>query len=263
VISPYWVSYPEMIKLNGGKTIYAQTLEEEDWKVEVPDLAELITVKTKILILNSASNPTGSLYSREELKAILEFTSKNNILVISDEVYSTLVYDNNEFVSVASFPEYTDNVIVVQSASKMFAITGLRVGFLLGNTELIKRAQAVQSHATAGTSSISQHVVYKLLEDANAITKNIKDQIEIRRDLLMSGLQNITDVPSPKSALYSFLRVDNFSNQMGSEEFCIKLLEEKGIATVPGIAFGNDDYFRISFGVKKNEIARFLEKIYE
>lgn len=250
VVSPYWVSYPSMVALFGGVPKIVQTTEEQDWKIEVKDLEKAATPKTKILVLNNAANPTGVLYSRAELEDILAWAKQRDVMVVSDEVYSGLVYDGQEFVSCGSFLEYRENVIVIQSCSKHFAMTGWRVGFVFAPKKIIDVLSVIQSQSTTGTASVSQWAALAAVQNADVIIPNVRAEMQKRRDALVSALsKNFQNISVPVSGLYVFLSLKTLGiNTDDSVGFCERLLREANIALVPGEAFGQDGYVRFSFG---------------
>lgn len=256
ISSPYWVSYPEMVKLFGGVPVIIKTDADKGWKMSVSSLQRAVTDKTKILILNNASNPAGTLYNHEELSAILEFARKNNILVLSDEVYSGLVYDDNVFISCASFEKFKENVIIIQSCSKNFAMTGWRIGFVFGPKELIKKITMLQGQSTSGVSTMCQWAAVAALENRERIMLDIKKEIERRRDVFVASFNSLFDckIKAPTSSLYAFIPVRYFNSSKKSSYFSKELLEKANIASVPGESFGEDDYVRFSFGVSENDI---------
>lgn len=262
--APYWVSYPAMVKIFGGVPRYLQTTQESGWKISADDLKGGISENTKILILNNGSNPTGVLYSKEELENILQIAKENNILVISDEVYSGLVYDDNEYVSATSFSEFNDNVLVIQSCSKNFAMTGWRVGFVFGDTEIIKTLTSLTSQSTSGVTSISQWAVVAALQNAEKIIPEIKTEMQKRRDIFISAFVKNFDVELdiPKCGLYCFITMSAFGiEEKDSLVFCERVLKEASVAMVPGIAFGCEGYVRCSFGESGEELEEALEKL--
>lgn len=261
IIAPYWTQYTTMVEMMEGVSVIVDTKETDDWKVTPEMLKEKLTVKSKVLMINNASNPTGVLYTEKELYEILKFAKENNLIVISDEVYSTLVFDNEKFISAAQFKEFKENVFVVNSASKMFALTGLRVGFLLGDKEVMKKINSIQTQETAGTSSVSQHIVEKALLDSDRIIKNITNEIKNRRDLAIAGFSKKfnTKLKLPKSTIYGFIPISLFGNFSDSTSLSMHLLEKQRVAVVPGVAFGEDNYVRISFGVTHSDIENALK----
>ncbi len=248
--APYWVSYPQIVNMFSGVPKIISTVENI-WKITPEEIEKNCSEKTKILILNNAGNPTGVLYTRDEIKNILSVAEKNNLLVISDEVYSGLTFDDNKFISCASFPEWKDRVVVIQSCSKHFAMTGWRVGFVLGPKEIIDRVTVVQGQSTTGTSSISQWAALAALENSESIMYEIKNEMQKRRDFFIEGCKKYLSVPLdfPKSGLYSFFSLDALGvSEQNDEKFCLETLEKGNIAFVPGSAFGVPGYIRASFG---------------
>lgn len=262
--APYWVSYPSMVQLFGGTPITVNTSESDGWKIEVADLEKLFTPKTKILIFNNGSNPTGVLYSREELEKILTWCSEKNIIAISDEVYSGLVYDGGKYISCASFGNLSNNVIVVHSCSKNFAMTGWRVGFVFAPAEIIRVLATLQSQSITNTSSISQWAALSALQNAETIIPQIRTEMQKRRDTLVEVRQKLFggNLPSPASALYAFWPINSFGvNDTDSVRFCEKVLKEGNVAMVPGAPFGKEGYVRISFGETKKELTEAMEAL--
>jgi aspartate aminotransferase len=254
--APYWVSYPSLVKLFNGVPVVIDTDEEKNWKISIEDLEQSITKKTKILILNNASNPTGVLYTREELKQILKIAKQHGILVISDEVYSVLVYDG-EFVSCGSFEEHKDHVFVIQSCSKQFAMMGLRVGFVFGSEEIIDVLIKLLGQSATGVVTLSQYAALSGFKHANTIVPSIYEEIKKRRDTFVDTFNDVfkVNIKKPASALFVFVRIKDFGvSETSSEIFCKEMLEKSGVVMVPGIAFGKEGYVRCSFGEKEEEL---------
>jgi aspartate aminotransferase len=269
IVAPYWPSYPDIVKLFGGTPVIVQTEQKNHWKIGPEALRQAITGQTKLLMLNSASNPTGTLYTREELCQILEIAREHNILVISDEVYSGLVYDDGKYISVGAFPEYSDNVVIIQSCSKNFAMTGWRVGFVLGPEAVIKILTMIQSQSTSGTATVSQWVALAAVQNTDKIMGQVFSAMEKRRDVLVAAFQESLKIKivAPVSALYAFISLASLGPAEGdSLKFCEQLLDKGNVATVPGIAFGRDGFVRLSFGAPEQELreavgamARFMD----
>ncbi len=257
VISPYWVSYPEIVKLFGGVPVVVETRPENDWKVDPTRLQHAITSKTKLLFFNNASNPTGTLYSREEIEEILRIATSNNLIVVSDEVYSGLVYDGAPFVSCGSFSEYQDRVVIIQSCSKHFAMTGFRVGFVTAQKHIIDTLAIIQSQSTTGTSSTSQWAAVAAFQHAQDAIASICKPMQSRRDVLVSELSKTfhREFRSPQSGLYLFPSIAELGlAAKPSADVSEDLLEQHNIATVPGSAFGQEGYIRLSFGETETEL---------
>ncbi len=264
IVAPYWVSYPDMVKIFGGAPKILQTDRNTDWKVSINSLEQSITEKTKILILNNGSNPTGVLYNREEIKEILSFAVRKNLFVISDEVYSGLVYDDNEYVSCSSFLEYRDNLLIVQSCSKNFAMTGWRVGFVFGDKKLIQVLTGLTSQSTSGVATVSQWAAVAALQNFGAITTSIREEMQKRRNVFLRAFtENFgVELEKPKSGLYCFMPLTAFgTKELNSVVFCKKILEEANVAMVPGIAFGQEGFVRCSFGKKPEELVLALKHL--
>ncbi len=255
--APYWVSYPGMVQLFGGVPITIVTEEKNGWKLSIDDLERAWKPKTKLLMFNNASNPTGVLYSRDEIKKILEWAQSKNVIAVSDEVYSGLVYDGEKFVSAGSFPQFQENTIIIQSCSKHFAMTGWRVGFVLGPQEVIRTLSMLQGQSTTGTSSISQWAALAAIQNANEIIPNVCAAMQKRRDVCVNTFEKSfgKKLLTPSSSLYLFVSLDILGRGgRSSEEVATELLEQANIATVPGKAFGQEGYLRFSFGDMPSEL---------
>ena len=249
VPSPYWVTYPELVKFANGKLITIKTSYEDSYKIKPEQLKNSLSPRTKILILNSPSNPTGSIYSREELEAIGEVLKGTKVFVISDEMYEKLTFEGS-FVSSPSVSEdMYHRTILVNGLSKCVAMTGWRFGYLASpNVDIISAIKRLQSHSTSNINSITQKA------SIVGLSKEIDEEIELmkkefikRRDLAFESLSEIKGfrVFKPQGAFYLFVDISNIEND--SLKFCAKLLEDKLVALVPGVGFGSDGHFRFSF----------------
>jgi aspartate aminotransferase len=257
ITAPYWVSYPPMIKLFGGQPVIINTEETAGWKMTAQQLDRAYSTKSKILILNNGANPTGMLYSKKELKTLLAVAKKYNLLVISDEVYSGLVYDNKSYISCGAFSEYGDNVIIIQSCSKNFSMTGWRVGFVFAPTDIIKKLTVLIGQSTSGVTTISQWAAVAALKHANKITISVQKKMQKRRDLIIKSLRQHLGiiVNPPASALYLFIALADLGvANPDSELFCKQALEIANVALVPGKAFGKEGYIRFSFGAVEEDL---------
>lgn len=246
--APYWVSFPEMVKLAKGKPVIVQTR----WKLTPDLLKEAITPKTRILILNNGCNPTGILYSKEELQALLKIASDANLWVISDEVYSELVFEG-KYHSLASFPEHKERTLIVESCSKNFAMAGWRVGFAFGPKSIIDQIIALQSQSTTGTSFISQKVALAAIRNYRTVSKYVRDTLFQKRKVFFDTLSQLTNtkIEPPPAGIYYFAKI-------GPVE---EILEQTGVALIPGEAFGSPGYARFSFAETEEEIAEGLNKL--
>lgn len=267
---PYWVSYPELVKLAGGTPVLLHTKEENDFKFTVQDLDKVKTDKTKALILNSPSNPTGAIYYRDELEKIADWAVKNNILIISDEIYEKLVYDG-EHISIASLnDDIKDLTIVINGMSKAYSMTGWRIGFLAAHKEIAKVISNIQSHTTSNPCSISQYASVVGLTGDQSTVEEMKKHFKNRRDYMVETINSIKGLScrKPKGAFYIMV---NISQQKGttikgqyinsSLDLAKVLLDEARVAVIPGIGFGDDDYIRLSYATSMENIEEGLRRI--
>lgn len=263
--APYWVSYPEMVKLAGGTPVYVKATDAADFKVTVQQLESVCTPKTKLLILTSPSNPTGAVYSAQELKEIMDFAIARDILVMSDEIYSTLVYDGVEAISPTSLSEEAkEHTIVVSGFSKAFSMTGWRLGTLCAPDAIAKAVANLQSQTSSNATSFAQYGALAAMENealADAAVAEMKKSFDRRRLMLLEGLNAIDGVfcRRAQGAFYLFPNISSFG--MASVDFCAKLLEEKLVAVVPGSAFGSDENVRFSYAVSDETIQKGIERM--
>ena len=271
--SPYWVSYPDQVKLAGGVPIILPTKEESGFVPKSGNLEKLITNKTKMLVLNSPSNPAGAVLSPEELMKIALVLKKHpNVWVVSDEIYALLVYDGFRQESiVAVYPEIKKQCIVVNGMSKAYAMTGWRIGYAAGPEEIIKALGKIQGQSTSNPSSIAQRAALGALTGDQSAVEEMRQEFNKRRDCMMAGLREIPEVTcfQPKGAFYCF---PNFSYYFGkktpsgasidgSVELATFLLEEVGVALVPGLPFGAPQYLRFSFATSLEKIKKALDLV--
>lgn len=260
--APYWVSYPEIVKMAGGTPKVVPTRRENGWKITAKDLLQHITKDTKMLFFNNACNPTGVLYTHQEISDILAIAKEFGLIVISDEVYSGLAYEEPGFISCGAFPEHRERVLIVQSCSKNFGMTGWRVGFVLGPEQVIKRLAILQSQSTTGVSVISQWGAVGALENAEEVNSYVKESMRKRRDLFVSTYHSLFPIPIEKikSALYAFVPLSSMGipNVTDSVAFSEQLMACDNIALVPGAAFGVDGYVRFAFSEPEEDIHQAL-----
>ena len=265
---PYWVSYPESIKLVNAKPIFIDTKKDNNFKVTVNDLINYSTSKSKILILNNPSNPTGAIYTKNELKDIVDFCYKNNIYILADEIYERICF-NNKFTSVASISDKAKEItITINGFSKSFAMTGIRLGYSASNKSIASAISSIQGHLTSHPSLVAQYIGLGALKYC---TKDIYNNIKtyhLKRDLICKLIDNIPNIDYiyPEGAFYLFIDVSKLKSKIQYEksysiEFCNQLLENYNLAVVPGIAFGLDDYIRISFAGYKDEILEGVNRL--
>jgi aspartate aminotransferase len=271
--SPYWVSYTSQVEMVDGHPILLPTDMSTNFKITAQQLDEAISSLSnpKALILNSPNNPTGSVYTKDELLGIAEVCVKNNILIISDEIYEKLIYDDVEHVSIASLsPEAKEITIVINGVSKAYAMTGWRLGYAAGPIEVIKYASRIQSHTTSNVNSMTQKAaIIALTEDDGSIEK-MRQQFEKRRNFLVKELNNIPNVKCilPKGAFYampdiSFYLQNNKINITSSADLCTYILKKYFVAIVPGLAFGANNYVRFSYANSMENIEAGLQRFAE
>jgi len=264
IISPYWVSYSEMVKLSDAKPVIITTKLEDGFKVSLDQLKENISKKTKLLILNSPSNPAGVVYSRDELEAIAKLCLEKDILVISDEIYSEILYDGIEHVSIGSLgKEILANTITVNGVSKSYSMTGWRIGYFGADAAIADAVNRLQSHSTSNPTSISQKAALKALKDGQKSTQEMLKAFVERREYICSRLDAIEGVKyfKPQGAFYVFCDISHY--KLGSDEFASRLLDEANVALVPGKSFGHDNFVRISFATSMENIKKGLDRIVE
>lgn len=268
---PYWVSYPELVKLSGGVPIYVNTKKENDYKYTIEELNKVVTKNTKAILLNSPNNPTGSVYSREELLDIANFAKENDLIIISDEIYEKLIYDNKQHISIASLNEDAYNrTIVINGLSKTYAMTGWRVGYSACSEKIAKLMTAIQSHVTSNINSISQYAAIEALNGSQESIKSMIVEFEKRRNYMIdriSKMENITLI-RPSGAFYIMVCIKEYFGKSingnvinSSLEFSKSILEEEKVAVIPGIAFGLDDYIRLSYATSLEIIQEGLDRI--
>lgn len=254
--APYWVSYPEMVKIAGGIPVVCNC--QDNFKIDISHLKSIITKKTKAIVLNSPSNPTGIVYSKEELEVIAEIACKNSIIVISDEVYEKLVYGNARHISIASLnDEIKQMTVVVNGVSKTYAMTGWRIGYLAAALPITKAVANIQSQTTSNPTSFAQKAALSAISsDQNEVEKMVRE-FEKRRDYIIENISPLVTYCRPEGAFYVFMKIGN----MKSSELAQRLLEEKKIATVPGDDFGAEGFIRISFATKMENIIQAIDRI--
>ncbi len=269
--APYWVSYPDQALLNEADPVFVPTYETDNFMLRPGELEAKITGRTKALILNSPSNPTGSAYHQKALEAIAEIAVKRNIFVISDEIYEKLVYDGTRHVSIASLGgEIKKRTIVVNGVSKSHAMTGWRIGYAAGPREIIKAMTDIQSQSTSNPTSISQKAAVAALTGPQDFTSVMRAEFDNRRKVVVDGLNAIEGIscPNPNGAFYAFPNVSKFYGRgvgtrwiNSSLDMANYLLEEANIALVHGEAFGDDNYVRISYATSMDTIKKGLERM--
>ncbi|MGI6096916.1 MAG: pyridoxal phosphate-dependent aminotransferase [Dethiobacteria bacterium] len=271
VPAPYWVTYPELVKLCHGKPVIIDTTAEDGFKLTVAHLEKAVTAKTKALILNSPSNPTGRIYLEEELKAIADFAVEKGIFVISDEIYEKLVYGKNKHLSIASFNDQIKALtIVINGVSKSYAMTGWRIGYSASAAELSKAMGNIQSHQTSNANSIAQKAAHAALSGSQDCVQEMCRAFDNRRRFMVERIRKIPllEAIEPEGAFYLFVSVEGLINRSyagkvitGGDDFAEYLLEHFAVAVVSGSAFGAPNYIRLSYATSMENIERGLERI--
>lgn len=262
--SPFWLSYPEMVTLAGGKSVLVPTEERSEFKVTPESLANYVTKKTKVFILNSPSNPTGTVYSPDEIRKLAVFAKERGLIVISDEIYEKLIYDGVQHLSIASLDEEIKGLtITVNGHSKTYAMTGWRIGYIAGPKEIAQAVSSLQSHSTSNPTSFAQSGALAAFKIGDGDIEKVRLSFEKRRDLLAGELSKIKALGffKPKGAFYLFCNIEKTG--LGSVAFCEKLLETKQVACVPGVAFGSDKHIRLSFAISEKNIIEGIRRIGE
>ncbi|MDD5044626.1 MAG: pyridoxal phosphate-dependent aminotransferase [Candidatus Omnitrophica bacterium] len=260
--SPYWVSYPEMVNLAQGKPVFMETQAANNFKITAEQLKKNISKKTKLLILNSPSNPTGCVYTEQELKDIARVCVENNIFVISDEIYEKLIYDGTAHFSIASIDsKIYDLTITVNGVSKSYSMTGWRIGYLGAPKEITQAVSRLQDHSTSCPASISQKAAVFALKEGGEFVNKMRDEFRKRRDYIIKRLDNMSkiDYIRPQGAFYVFCCIKYTG--LTSSEFSSRLLDEAGVSLIPGQGFGRDDYIRISFATNMKEIEKGMDRL--
>jgi len=268
--SPYWVSYTSQVEMVDGHPILLPTNMSTNFKITAKQLEEALNSLSnpKALILNSPNNPTGSVYSEEDLLGIAEVCAKNDIFIISDEIYEKLIYDGEKHVSIASLsPEVKEKTIVINGVSKAYAMTGWRLGYAAGPLEVIKYASRIQSHTTSNVNSMTQKAALVALREDDGSIERMRQQFEKRRNFLVEGLNSIPNIKCtlPKGAFYampdiSFYLQNNSKNITSSADLCTYILKNNLVAIVPGSAFGANNYVRFSYANSMENIEAGLQR---
>ncbi|MEY2501756.1 MAG: aspartate aminotransferase [Verrucomicrobiota bacterium] len=259
--SPYWVSYPDMVRLAGAEPVIVQTTERNGWKMRASDFENAMTPRTKMLILNSPGNPTGSVYTREELEGIVEVASEEDIYILSDEIYEKLVYDDAKHVSIASISkEAYDLTITVNGFSKAYAMTGWRLGYLAAPEAVAKAVDNIQSHSTSHPCSFAQRGALAALKGDQQALADMRDEFAMRRDYMFDRITKIPNITAvkPQGAFYILVNISQLG--LSSQNFADRLLSKANVAVVPGAAFGDDRTVRLSYATSIDIIKKGLDR---
>ena len=269
--APYWVSYPPIVTLAGANPVVVRTEEEGDFKLSPESLEAAITPGTRLLVLNSPSNPTGSVYTESELRALTEVISKHDIWVVSDEIYEELIFDDRPFYSIAQMSdEAKSKTFIVNGVSKTYAMTGWRIGYVAGPREIVAGMNKIQSQSTSNPNSIAQKAAVAALNGPQDSIRAMLEAFDERRQYLVQRLNAIKGVHCnmPGGAFYAFPNFSHYFNTetegetiKGSVDLCEYLLTEARVALVPGMAFGDDDFIRFSYATGLETIKEGLDRI--
>ncbi|MBB5039935.1 pyridoxal phosphate-dependent aminotransferase [Prosthecobacter dejongeii] len=262
--APYWTSYPEMVKLVGGIPVVVETKLENDWKITPEEFEDAMSPMTKMIIINSPGNPTGSVYSKEELQALGEIAAAEDILILSDEIYEKLVYGDNKHVSIASISkDIFDHTITINGFSKAYAMTGWRLGYTAAPKKIADAIDTIQSHTTSNPTSFAQYGAIAALQGDQQIVADMRDEFDVRRQYMLSRLQAIKNVKviEPQGAFYFLVGIEPIG--IKSINFCEKLLSKGKVAAVPGVAFGAEYTVRFSYATGLDVINAGMDRFEE
>jgi len=267
IFSPYWVSYPEMISLTGAIPVVVKSKEKDRFVPDPKEVESLITPKTKAMVLNYPSNPTGVLFPENILNELASLADKHDLLVISDEIYDKLLYDGLRFAPFATFPGMKHRTILINGVSKTYAMTGLRVGYLAcTQIDIVKAATNIQSQSTSNPNNTGQAAALEALTGPQDEVRRMRDIFQLRRDIMVNAINTIPglSVVKPDGAFYAFVDTSSFSgrrNIASSTDFARYLLEKHHVACVPGEPFGSESHIRLSFAASEEAIREGIERI--
>ena len=266
--APYWVSYPDIILLAGGKPKIIKCEEKDNFKLTPKKLEKAISQKTKWIILNSPSNPTGSAYTKQEIEELSKILIKNKkIYILSDDIYEHITYDNFKFFTIAQIKDLKDRTLTMNGVSKSYSMTGWRIGYAAGPKEIIKAIAKIQSQSTSNPTSISQAAAVEALNGTQDFIKERANSFRERRDFVVNSLNNINGISClrPEGAFYVFPSCKKLLGKKTKlktdKDFVEKLLEQSEVAVVQGSAFGLDGYFRISYATSMENLKKAMERI--
>jgi aspartate aminotransferase len=259
--SPYWVSYPDMVRLAGAEPVIVQTNERKGWKMTAEEFENAMTPRTKMVIMNSPGNPSGSVYSREELEAIVEVAAEEDIYILSDEIYEKLVYDDVKHVSIASLSKQAyDLTITVNGFSKSYAMTGWRLGYMGAPEAIAKAVDSIQSHSTSNPCSFAQKGAVAALKGDQQPLSDMHDEFDMRRNYMFDRISKIANITAvkPQGAFYVLVNISQLG--LSSQNFSDRLLSKANVAVIPGVAFGDDRTIRLSYATSIDVIKKGLDR---
>jgi aspartate aminotransferase len=260
--SPYWLSYPEMVTLAGGKSVILTTDATTDYKVTPEQLRQAITPKTKLFILNSPSNPTGMVYTPDEIKALAQVVVDADIYVVSDEIYEKILYDGAEHISIGSLGKAIfERTLISNGFAKAYSMTGWRLGYLAGPVEIIRSAISIQGHSTSNVCTFAQYGAIAALESSQDCVESMRQAFAQRRQVMLDRLNAISALSCSKPDGAFYLFPDISKTGLNSLEFSNALLETQQVAVIPGIAFGADQNIRLSYATDMDTIEKGMDRL--
>ena len=260
--APYWLSYPEMVTLAGGKSVIVDTTEENEYKITPEQLKQAITPQTKLFIFNSPSNPTGAVYTPEEVKAIAEVIVDHDIMVVADEIYEKILYEGMTHLSIGAVNEKIfQRTIVSNGFAKSYSMTGWRLGYIAAPVEIIKAMTTIQSHSTSNVCTFAQYGGIAALENSQECVEEMLKAFTQRRTVIFEAVNSISKLSAPKPYGAFYVFVDISATGMKSLEFCETLLQQENVAAIPGVAFGADQCIRLSYATDMETINKGMERI--
>ncbi len=274
--APYWLSYPEMVRLAGGTPVIVETTADSEYRITPEQLRQAITPRTKLFVLNSPSNPTGTVYPPAEIRALAEVVVEQDILVVSDEIYEKILYDGAEHLTIGAVsPEAFQRTIISNGFAKSYSMTGWRVGYMAGATELIKAMSTIQGHSTSNVCTFAQYGAIAALESSQDCVAQMLEAFAERRQVMLDLVKAIPRAicPAPKGAFYLFIDVSQTDKylqlsqdsetdkQQISLKFCELLLAQEKVAAIPGVCFGNDRCIRLSYATDLASIEKGMERL--
>jgi aspartate aminotransferase len=260
--APYWLSYPEMVKLADGIPIIIDTFAENNYKITPEQLKGAITPKTKLFVLNSPSNPTGAVYTPDEIRALAKVIVAEDILVVSDEIYEKLLYDDARHLSIGSIDSAIfQRTIVTSGFAKAYSMTGWRIGYLAASVDIVKAITTIQGHSTSNVCTFAQYGAIAALESSQECIAEMLKAFSDRREIMFSGIRSIPELNCPKPDGAFYVLADIGKTGLNSLDFCKLLLESQQVAVIPGIAFGADNCIRLSYATDTISIEKGIERL--
>ena len=260
--SPYWLSYPEMVYLAGGAPVILPTSAENGYKLTASQLQQAVTPKTRLLVLNSPSNPTGMVYTPDEIRALADVVVERDLLVVSDEIYEKIRYDGVEHLSIGAVsPEAFDRTLISNGFAKAYSMTGWRIGYLAGPLEIVKAVTTIQGHSTSNVCTFAQYGAIAALNDPQDCVEEMRQAFARRRQVMLDRINQISGLTcaKPNGAFYLFPDISKVG--LNSLDFCNALLESHQVAVIPGIAFGSDRHIRLSYATSMETIEKGMERL--